>query len=574
MRTHIQRDAPTLIFERSRPGRHGTQVHPWGPHAGSGTGAFAGGKEPKVSPGARARAVEQPAGSATGDGARATIPTALARTSPVPLPEVQELQVVRHYIALSREQYGIDTGFYPLGSCTMKYNPKIDEALAYNAQFAAVHPSQPAETLQGFLELLHDVQEWLAEVSGMDAVSVHPAAGAQGEFAGMLIFKRYFEERGETQRTVMLVPDSAHGTNPASAHLAGFEVGEMRVRDRGGIVTPAILDEAIEKYGPDNIAGIMLTNPSTLGTFEEHIQYIAKRLHEIGALLYYDGANLNALVGHVRPGDMGFDLVHINTHKTFSTPHGGGGPGVGPIGVKEHLRAFLPHPFVNKRDDGGFEYVTPAKSIGRLKLGCGQFLLLLRCWAYMLQHGPEGLRRISEFAILNANYMQARLKDAFDIPYGDRPCMHEFVVSGSRQKAHGVRAFDLAKALLNAGFHAPTVYFPLIVDEALMIEPTETEAPETLDAFIDAMLEFARLAESDPDKLKELPNLRVTHLDETYAARNLNARWVPPEVLEEVVASDPDVLRADDSAHVEHKTQVPPSMKPKNEAEYEESPTI
>jgi glycine dehydrogenase subunit 2 len=428
--------------------------------------------------------------------------------------------------------------------------------------------------------MLHDIQEWLADISGMDAVSVHPAAGAQGEFAGMLIFKRYFAERGESQRTVMLVPDSAHGTNPASAHLAGFEVHEMKVRERGGIVTPEILEEAIEAVGAERIAGIMLTNPSTLGTFEEHILHIAERLHEIGALLYYDGANLNALVGHVRPGDMGFDLVHINTHKTFSTPHGGGGPGVGPIGVKEHLKPFLPHPFVVKHSVGEagvtYEYVVPAKSIGRLKLGCGQFLLLLRCWSYILLHGPKGLKRVSEFAIINANYLQARLKDAFDIPYSGgngRPCMHEFVLSASRQKKNGVRAFDLAKALLDTGFHAPTIYFPLIVDEAMMIEPTETESLETLDAFADALLEFADQANSDPEGLKELRHLKVIHLDETYAARNLNARWVPPEELPEASRVE-DVVTASDSAHVEHNPPVPNSMKPNNETKYEEGPTV
>jgi glycine dehydrogenase subunit 2 len=492
------------------------------------------------------------------------------------LPEVQELELVRHYIALSREQYGIDTGFYPLGSCTMKYNPKSCEALGYHPRFATVHPSQPQETAQGLLHLLHDIQEWLADVSGMDAVSVHPAAGAQGEFAGMLIFKRYFAERGESQRTVMLVPDSAHGTNPASAHLAGFEVHEMKVRERGGIVTPEILEEAISAVGAEHIAGIMLTNPSTLGTFEEHILYISKRLHDIGALLYYDGANLNALVGRVRPGDMGFDLVHINTHKTFSTPHGGGGPGVGPIGVKEHLRAYLPHPYVAKADDGSYSYTVPAKSIGRLKLGCGQFLLLVRCWAYILLHGPRGLKRISEYAILNANYLQARLKDAYEIPYSGgngRPCMHEFVLSASRQKARSIRALDLAKALLDSGFHAPTVYFPLIVDEAMMIEPTETESLETLDAFAEAMLRFAKQAERDPESLKELRNLKVIHLDEAHAARNLNARWVPPRQLEEVAEADV-VTSAEDPAHVELNTAVPASMKPKDEAQYEESPTI
>ncbi|MCC7479069.1 aminomethyl-transferring glycine dehydrogenase subunit GcvPB [bacterium] len=505
-------EEPTLIFEKGRAGRVGAQVNPIGGHSGSAA--------PQIG--------------------AARIPAALARSSELPLPELQELEVVRHYIGLSRKQFGIDTGFYPLGSCTMKYNPKINEAVAYNYHLAAVHPYQPEDTLPGMLRVLHDVQEWLADVSGMDVVSMHPAAGSQGEFAGMLIFKRYFESRGEHQRNVMLVPDSAHGTNPASAHLAGFEVGEIKVREHGGIMTLELLEAAIQLYGEDKIAGIMLTNPSTLGTFEENILPVARRLHEIGALLYYDGANLNALVGMARPGDMGFDLLHINTHKTFSTPHGGGGPGVGPIGVKKHLAPFLPAPLVEKTAEGSYRYVTPEQSIGRLKLGCGQFLLILRAWVYILLHGPEGLRRISEYAILNANYIQARLKDAYDIPYADRPCMHELVASASRQKsASGIRALDIAKALLNAGYHAPTTYFPLIVEEALMIEPTETESPETIEAFCRVLLEIAEKAKTaeGAEEIRRLPNLQVKHIDEAGAARNLNVRWTPEQAAKSTEAA-------------------------------------
>jgi glycine dehydrogenase subunit 2 len=305
---------------------------------------------------------------------------------------------------------------------------------------------------------------------------------------------------------------------------------EVDCAHQGGLMTLQLLEQAIAKHGADHIAGIMLTNPSTLGIFEENILPVAARLHEIGAQLYYDGANLNALVGLARPGDMGFDLVHLNTHKTFSTPHGGGGPGSGPIGVKAHLADLLPSPIVMKNSGtaGGYSFAKPPHSIGRIKLHHGQFLILVRTWAYTLLNGPEGLRRIAEFAILNANYVQAKLKSAYEIPFGHKHCMHEFVASADKQMAHGIRAMDLAKALLNDGYHAPTVYFPQIVHEAMMVEPTETESPETLDRFIETMLKFAKLAESDPAALKALPNLRVKHLDETYAARNLNVRWQPP----------------------------------------------
>jgi glycine dehydrogenase subunit 2 len=483
---------PTLIFDRSQAGRRGTQVR---------------------------------AKSDCAHGKR-RLPETLARAAALPLPEVSELELTRHYVALSHITFGVDRGFYPLGSCTMKYNPKATEAVAGRTGFAHVHPSQPAATTQGLLRIMYDLQQWLAEMTGMDSISLQPAAGAQGEFAGMLIFRRFFEQRGDTARNIMIVPDSAHGTNPASAVLAGFTTSEVDCVNHGGIMSVDLLEQAIARHGADHIAGIMLTNPSTLGVFEENILSVAARLHEIGAQLYYDGANLNALVGITRPGDMGFDLVHINTHKTFSTPHGGGGPGAGPIGVKSHLADLLPSPLVVKSGDG-YCFYDPPQSIGRVKLHHGQFLVLLRAWAYILLHGPQGLKRIAEYSILNANYLQARLQGAYEIPFGHKHCMHEFVASADRQAKLGVRGLDIAKALLNDGYHAPTVYFPLIVHEALMIEPTETESPETLDLFVESMLRYAQLAQTDPESLKALPNLRVKHLDETAAARNINVRWQP-----------------------------------------------
>ena len=486
---------PILIFDRTQPGRRGTQVR---------------------------------AKSDCAHG-KSRLPEALVRSSELPLPEVSELELTRHYVELSHRTFGVDCGFYPLGSCTMKYNPKATEAVAGRTGFAQVHPTQPEQTVQGFLHLLYDMQQWLAEITGMDAISLQPAAGAQGEFAGMLIFRKYFELRGESARNIMIVPDSAHGTNPASAVLAGFRVEEVDCVNQGGMMICDLLERVIATHGADHIAGIMLTNPSTLGIFEEQILPVAARMHEIGAQLYYDGANLNALVGLSRPGDMGFDLVHLNTHKTFSTPHGGGGPGAGPIGVKSHLAELLPHPLVvrNGGDAGAYALHTPAQSIGRMKLHHGQFLVLVRAWAYILLHGPEGLKRIAEYAILNANYLQARLMGAYEVPFGHKHCMHEFVASADKQAKQGVRALDIAKALLNDGYHAPTVYFPLIVHEALMIEPTETESPETLDQFAEVMLRYAELAQSDPEALKRLERLRVKHLDETAAARNLNVRWRP-----------------------------------------------
>ena len=494
---------PTLIFERSVEGRYGTQV---------------------LSD-LRFRSADE---------TKQRLPDSLKADVALELPMVDELSLARHYLDLSQRTFGIDTGFYPLGSCTMKYNPKELERLMRIPGFNSVHPAQESQTLPGNLEILFELQEWLAEVSGFDAVSLQPAAGAQGEFAGLLIFRRYFDDQGEQSRRVMLVPDSAHGTNPASAVLAGFEVHEIKCAPYGGIMTPELLEEALAQYGADHIAGIMLTNPSTLGTFEENILPIGRRLKDIGAQLYYDGANLNALVGIARPGDMGFDLMHYNTHKTFSTPHGGGGPGSGPIGVKAHLAPYLPHPRVQKTADGGYEFFRPDKSIGRMKMYHGQWGMIVRCWAYILLHGPAGLRRNTESAILNANYLQARLKEAYPIPYSARPdgstryCMHEFVASaGQLKRDHHVTGKDIAKALLNSGFHAPTMYFPLIVEEALMIEPTESEGKATLDSFAETMIHLAYTAARDSEALRKLDNLEVTNLDETYAARNINVRWQP-----------------------------------------------
>lgn len=485
---------PILIFERSVEGRYGTQVR------------------------SRQESCD----------IEATLPDKLRRSQRLPLPQVSELDLVRHYVKLSQRTYGVDVGFYPLGSCTMKYNPKATEWAAAQGGFANAHPTQPGAHSQGFLRLLFELQEWLADMTGMDAISLQPAAGAQGEFAGMLVFRKYFDMKGERTRRVMIVPDSAHGTNPASAVLSGFTVHEVDCVHHGGLMTVELLEEAIAKHGADAIAGIMLTNPSTLGTYEERIGPVAERLHDIGAQLYYDGANLNALLGISRPGTMGFDLIHINTHKTLSTPHGGGGPGSGPIGVKSHLADLLPHPLVARNGDA-YKFVTPKDSIGRVKLYHGQFLVLVRAWAYVLLHGPEGLRRISEHAIIAANYLQEKLKAAYDVPFGDKPCMHEFVASASRQKDHGITAKDIAKALLNDGFHAPTMYFPLIVDEALMIEPTETEPLHILDAFAETMLRYAEIAKTAPEKLRQTDNLLVRHLDEVQAARNPNVRWTPEQ---------------------------------------------
>ncbi|HHW15244.1 MAG TPA: aminomethyl-transferring glycine dehydrogenase subunit GcvPB [Firmicutes bacterium] len=450
------------------------------------------------------------------------LPAKARRTQAPFLPEVSEVDVVRHFTNLSRLNYGVDTGFYPLGSCTMKYNPKIGEAVAELPGFTGLHPYQPEQTVQGALTVLWELERDLCEITGMSRMTLQPAAGAHGELTGLLLIAAYHTARGdrETRRKV-LVPDSAHGTNPASAALAGFEVVAVKSDDRGLVD----LADLRAKAGRDT-AALMLTNPNTLGLFEEGIVEIAEIVHGAGALLYYDGANLNAILGKARPGDMGFDVVHLNLHKTFATPHGGGGPGSGPVGVKEPLVPFLPVPLVERGADGSFRFVQDRpQSIGKVKAFYGNFLVALKAYAYLRAVGPEGLERVSEDAVLNANYLRTKLRPHFAVPF-DRTCMHEFVLSGSRQKERGVHTLDMAKRLLDLGFHAPTIYFPLIVEEALMIEPTETESKETLDAFAAALLQIAREAEEEPELVRDAPHYTpVRRLDEARAARQPDLRW-------------------------------------------------
>ncbi|MFY9522713.1 MAG: aminomethyl-transferring glycine dehydrogenase subunit GcvPB [Limnochordia bacterium] len=447
------------------------------------------------------------------------IPQEYLRSEPPQLPEVSEPEVVRHYTQLSRLNHGVDVGFYPLGSCTMKYNPRVHEDLVSLPGLSAIHPYQPEETVQGALELIYNLSEHLAAIAGLAKTSLQPAAGAHGELSGLMVIKAYHNHRGEGHRNEMIVPDSAHGTNPASCAMVGYKVVEVPSDERGGVDV-----EALRKLVGPNTAGLMLTNPNTLGLFDENICEIAEIVHAAGGLLYYDGANANAILGIVRPGDTGFDVVHFNLHKTFSTPHGGGGPGAGPIVVSKELAPFLPGPVVEKEGDR-FRLVMPEHSIGRVRSFYGNFLVYAKAYAYILSHGPEGLREVSETAVLNANYMMNKLKDVFELPY-DRICMHEFVLSGSGLKKHGVRTLDLAKRLSDYGYHAPTVYFPLIVDEAIMIEPTETEAKSTLDQFIEVMRQIAKEAEEQPEMLTSAPhNTPVKRVDEARAARHPVLRW-------------------------------------------------
>lgn len=442
------------------------------------------------------------------------IPSHLLRTAPPQLPEVYEVDVIRHYTALSRRNFGIDNGFYPLGSCTMKYNPKLNEDVARLPGFAKIHPYQPESSIQGALELLYALQNDLAAITGMDQVTLQPAAGAHGEWTGLMMIRAYHESRGE-HRTKVIVPDSSHGTNPASATVAGLETITIKSDPKG------LVDlEALRAVAGSDTAALMLTNPNTLGLFEEHIVEIAEIVHEAGGLLYYDGANSNAIMGITRPGDMGFDVVHLNLHKTMSTPHGGGGPGAGPVGVKCKLIPFLPKPTVERRSDGiyYFDYDKP-ESIGRVKAFYGNFGILVRAYTYIRSYGPEGLRAVSECAVLNANYMMRRLAPYYEVPY-ERLCKHEFVMSGRRLKKFGVHTFDVAKRLLDFGFHPPTIYFPLNVEECIMIEPTETESKETLDAFIDTMIRIAHEAEHQPELVLNAPyTTAVKRLNETQAAR-------------------------------------------------------
>ena len=444
------------------------------------------------------------------------------RKQPARLPEVSELELMRHYTGLSNRNFGVDTGFYPLGSCTMKYNPKINEDVAKLPGFMNIHPYQDEATIQGALKVMYDLQEALAEITGMHETSLQPAAGAHGEWTALMMIKAYHEHNGEHHRTKVLIPDSAHGTNPASAAVAGFETVTIRSNERG------LVDiEDLKRHVDENVAALMLTNPNTLGLFEAEIVEIAKIVHDAGGKLYYDGANLNAIMGYVRPGDMGFDAVHLNLHKTFTGPHGGGGPGSGPIAVSEELAPFLPKPTVNKKDGiYYFDYNRPL-SIGRVKPYYGNFGINLRAYTYIRSMGPDGLKKVSEYAVLNANYMMRKLKKYYELPYKQH-CMHEFVLSGKKQKELGVRTLDIAKRLLDYGYHPPTIYFPLIVEEALMIEPTETESKETLDQFIDAMINIAKEAEENPDVVLEAPhNTIVKRMDETTAARKpiLSYQW-------------------------------------------------
>ncbi|MGE5509459.1 MAG: aminomethyl-transferring glycine dehydrogenase subunit GcvPB [Chitinophagales bacterium] len=454
------------------------------------------------------------------------LPEDAVRKDAPALPEVSEVDVVRHFTNLSRLNHGVDVGFYPLGSCTMKYNPKIDERAAALDGFTGLHPYQPEETAQGALALCWELERELCEITGMDGMTLQPAAGAHGELTGLLLIAAYHEARRDAARKKVLVPDSAHGTNPASAALVGFEVVSIPSNARGGVDLEA-LKKAI---GPDT-AALMLTNPNTLGLFDEGITAIAEIVHQAGALLYYDGANLNAVLGKARPGDMGFDVVHLNLHKTFATPHGGGGPGSGPVGVKDGLVPYLPVPRVVKDEtpEGArfrLDYDRP-QTIGKVKAFYGNFLVAVKAYTYIRALGAAGLAAASEDAVLNANYLLAKLRPHFDVPF-DRLCKHEFVLSGNRQKAKGVKTLDMAKRLLDFGFHAPTIYFPLIVEEAMMIEPTETESRQTLDTFVDALVQIAREAEEEPEKVKAAPHhTPVRRLDEARAARQPDLRWKP-----------------------------------------------
>ena len=475
-----------LIFEKSRPGRRA-------------------GRPPRV------------------DLPVPELPEGLRRESPPRLPEVPENEIVRHFTALADRTFGIDTGFYPLGSCTMKHNPRVNERAAMIPGFRDLHPLQEDEGAQGALELTWALERILAEVAGLPAVTTQPAAGSQGELVGLMLMRAWFEDRGEGDvRDTIITADTAHGTNPASVTMAGYRLEKVATTPRGNLD----LDDLRAKVD-ERTAGLMLTNPSTLGLFDEGIEEVAEIFHSRGALLYYDGANLNAVVGISRPGDMGFDIVHYNLHKTFSQPHGGGGPGAGPVAVRDFLEPFLPTPAVVRDGDVFRLDFDRPKSIGRVRGYAGPFGVFVRSYAFMRAYGPA-LREMSEMAVLNANYVLARLRDAYELPY-DRLCMHEFVLSArGLKREHGVTALDVAKRLMDFGIHPPTIYFPLVVPEALMIEPTETETKERLDAFVAAMLQIAREAEEAPDVLKDAPRSRpVRRLDEVRAAKDLVVRFEP-----------------------------------------------
>ncbi len=438
----------------------------------------------------------------------------------LPLPELSQVDVVRHFVRLSQENFSIDTALYPLGSCTMKHNPKVNEEAARLAGFTRIHPYQSPETVQGALRLLCELQEYLSEITGLGSTSLQPAAGAQGELSGMLMIRAYLETQGQGHRSKVLVPDSAHGTNPSSAAMAGFQVVTVGHDAEGNVDL-----EQLRGLMDGDVAALMLTNPSTLGLFERQIIEVCSVVHAGGGLVYGDGANLNAILGWAKPGDLGFDVMHLNLHKTFSTPHGGGGPGAGPVCCRDFLAPFLPGPVAERSEDGRFKIGQPARSIGRVRSFYGNFLVLVRAYTYIRSLGPDGLREAAENAVVNANYLQSRLEGAYHLPF-PRRCMHETVLSASRQKALGVRAWDIAKRLIDYGIHPPTVYFPLIVQEALMIEPTETESKETLDAFVEAMLSIARESEENPALVREAPHTtRLGRLDEVAAARKPRLCW-------------------------------------------------
>jgi len=452
------------------------------------------------------------------------IPADYLRKEEPALPEVSELEAVRHFTELSTRNHGVDSGFYPLGSCTMKYNAKVNEDVVRYSGFNNTHPLQSEGMVQGNLELIYEMDQKLSEITGMDRFTMQPAAGAHGELTGLMIIKSYLKKQGATEKTEVIVPDSAHGTNPASASMVGFKVVEVKSNKKGLVDIDALKEVVSEKT-----AGLMLTNPNTLGLFEEDITEMAEIVHDVGGLLYYDGANATAIMGKSRPGDMGFDVIHLNLHKTFGTPHGGGGPGSGPVGVKEELVEFLPKPLVEKEEDKYYFNYDMPNSIGKVRSYYGNFGVVVKAYAYLLALGAKGVERVSEDAVLNANYLKEKLKEYYELPY-DRVCKHEFVLSGKRQKEGKVATLDIAKRLLDFEVHPPTIYFPLIVEEALMVEPTETETVETLNQFIDTMIQIAKEAEENPEVVQEAPhNTVVSRLDEATAARKPKLRWKSEE---------------------------------------------
>ena len=449
------------------------------------------------------------------------IPSNMLGNEDYEFPELSEVEVVRHFTRLSKLNFSVDTNFYPLGSCTMKYNPKVNEACASFSGFTDIHPYQDEESIQGALKILYETERFLGEIAGLDKVTLQPAAGAHGELTALMLIKAYFrKKREDSTRTKIIIPDSAHGTNPASAAICGFKVVQVPSNEKGMVDI-----NKLKELTDGSVAGFMLTNPNTLGLFEEQVCSIAEVIHKVGAFMYLDGANLNAILGKVRPGDMGFDVIHYNLHKTFSTPHGGGGPGAGPVGVKKELAPFLPVPRVVKKGAKySLDYNLP-DTIGKVRAFYGNFNVVLKAYCYIRMLGAEGFLQVAENSVLNANYLKESLKDIYHLPY-DQACMHEFVLSGIKQKKKGVRTLDIAKRLIDYGFHPPTIYFPLIVEEALMIEPTETETKETLDAFIDALRSIANEVDRSPEKVLNAPHTTpVKRLDEVTAARNPKLRW-------------------------------------------------